>query len=229
MAQPMLGEVELQLVQNILVDENQILNLHSIPALEGDFFQKLGRRISRITLTGVITGTESGEGLRTLREKFRAAEPVSFVADIATATKLDRVVIEAMDVRELAGKPERFEYALTLREFIAPPTDRSITEQSNSQPENQTDSQAIDAEIAQEATELQEQAVTQIEAELGTIEITVELNDLTIDLSQVQIQVQGESEDGQTITFLLSNPENGVFRKMDVPVGQYTATLVIPE
>ncbi|NJK51921.1 MAG: hypothetical protein HC936_02335 [Leptolyngbyaceae cyanobacterium SU_3_3] len=42
MAQPMLGEVELQLVQNILVDENQILNLHSIPALEGDFFQKLG-------------------------------------------------------------------------------------------------------------------------------------------------------------------------------------------
>ena len=120
-AKPMLGDVELQLVQEIDAEEDQVLAQHGVPALEGDFLQGLGRRAERVTLTGVITGPEAGDGLKSLREKFRGAAPVSFVADIATATKVDKVLIEEMGVRDLAGKPERFEYAFGLREFIPPP------------------------------------------------------------------------------------------------------------
>ncbi|MGH9940555.1 MAG: DNA circularization N-terminal domain-containing protein, partial [Blastocatellia bacterium] len=105
---PMLDGVELQLVQKIAADDEEVVVQHGVPALEGDFLQDLGRRASRITLTGVMTGPEAGDDLKTWREKFRAAETVSFVADIATATKVDKVLIEEFGIRELAGRPERF-------------------------------------------------------------------------------------------------------------------------
>src|SRR5829696_8905220 len=105
MARPILDDVELQQVQNIEVEQNQELAQHGIPALEGDFLQDLGRGATRVALTGVLSGAESAEGLKTLRDKFRAAEPVSFVADITTATRVDQVLIEELGVRELAGKP----------------------------------------------------------------------------------------------------------------------------
>src|SRR2546421_847152 len=120
-SKPMLGDIELQQVQKIEVDEDQVLAQQSVPALEGDFLQRLGRRSTQISLTGVLTGTEAGAGLKTLQEKFRAAAPISFVADIATATKVEKVLIEEMGFRELAGKTAPFEDAITLREFIPPP------------------------------------------------------------------------------------------------------------
>jgi hypothetical protein len=116
---PMLDGVELQEVEWVEGNQIQILKQHRVPALEGDLLQPLGRRAVRIRLQGMLTGSEAGKSLETLRGKFRAAEPVRFVADIATATKIARVLIEEMRVRELAGKPERFEYAITLVEYIA--------------------------------------------------------------------------------------------------------------
>lgn len=118
-AKPILDTVELQQVEWIEGNQNQILKQHHVPALEGDFLQPLGRRAARIRLQGVLTGSNAAKSLATLRGKFRAAQPVRFVADIATATKVARVLIEEMRIRELAGKPERFEYAITVVEYIA--------------------------------------------------------------------------------------------------------------
>ncbi|VAW30262.1 hypothetical protein MNBD_CHLOROFLEXI01-3949 [hydrothermal vent metagenome] len=127
MIKPMLDDLELQQVQTLEVDGDQVWAQHDIPALEGDFFQGLGRRAAQVTLTGVLSGAEVADGLQSLRDKYRAAAPVDFVADIATATRIDEVLIEEMGVRELAGKPARFEYAFTLREFIpATPPRREI-------------------------------------------------------------------------------------------------------
>jgi outer membrane protein OmpA-like peptidoglycan-associated protein len=114
----MLGDLELQQVQLVGVDADQVFARHQVPALEGDFLQLLGRRASRVACSGVLTGPTAGDGLKALRDKFRAAEPVTFTADIATATRLDQVLIEEMTIRELAGRPERFEYAFTLREYL---------------------------------------------------------------------------------------------------------------
>ena len=122
MARPMLDTFELPLVQTIEGTETEALEQHSVPALEGDFLQDLGRRAARIKLAGVMTGAEAADALKTLREKHRAAAPVTFVADIATATKIDKVLIEQLDVREFAGRPERFAFSLELLEFVpAPP------------------------------------------------------------------------------------------------------------
>jgi outer membrane protein OmpA-like peptidoglycan-associated protein len=119
-AKPMLDGIALQQVQEIGGEQREIFNQHHVPALEGDFHQDLGRRAVRIGLNGVLTGPEAANNLATLRTKFRAAAPVAFVADIATATKVTRMLIEEMGVRELAGKPMRYEYALKLVEFIGP-------------------------------------------------------------------------------------------------------------
>lgn len=122
MTRPMLDTFELPLVQSIEGTETEALEQHSVPALEGDFLQDLGRRAARIKLAGVMTGAEAADALKTLREQHRAAAPISFVADIATATKVDKVLIEQLDVREFAGRPERFAFSLELLEFVpAPP------------------------------------------------------------------------------------------------------------
>lgn len=125
-AKPMLDGVELPQAQRIASEDEEVLVQHGVPALEGDFLQDLGRRAVRVTLSGVMSGAEAGEDLKGLREKFHAAAPVPFVSDIATATRVDKVLIEEMGVRELAGKPERFEYALALREHTPPP---AVTEE----------------------------------------------------------------------------------------------------
>jgi hypothetical protein len=88
----MLDDVELQHIQKVEAEDQQVLAQHGVPALEGDFLQDLGRRVTRLTLVGVMTGPEAGEQLKTLRLKFRNAEPVSFVSDIATATTVEKVL-----------------------------------------------------------------------------------------------------------------------------------------
>src|SRR6266478_6799340 len=205
-AKPMLGDVELQLVQEIDAEEEQVLAQHSVPALEGDFLQGLGRRAERVTLTGVITGPEAGDGLKSLREKFRGAAPVSFVADIATATKVDKVLIEEMDVRELAGKPERFEYGFALREFIPPP---KTQQEKPLPPPPPPPPPPVDT---------------------GTliVEVVVE-GQSDFDFSKVTLTVEGTQDDKRSLSRTLTTRENNVWTEDNMPPGQYTAKAVVVE
>jgi outer membrane protein OmpA-like peptidoglycan-associated protein len=119
---PMLDDLELPLAQRIDSEHDHVLARTDVPGLEGDFFASEGRRSTRFTLSGVVTGEEAREGLQKLRDKFNLATPVPFVSDISTATRVDQVLIEELGVREIAGRPQRFEYAFALREFLpAPP------------------------------------------------------------------------------------------------------------
>src|SRR5947209_624091 len=101
MARPLLDGVELEQVQKVESDDAEAVETHGVPALEGDFLQDLGRRAVRISLNGAMLGDSAGESLKTLREKFRTVQPVSFVSDIASATKVDKVLIEDFGVREI--------------------------------------------------------------------------------------------------------------------------------
>lgn len=204
MARPMLGDVELQLVQRLETDEDQVLTRHEIPALEGDFFQQQNRRATRLTLTGVLTGPAAGEGLKTLRDKFRAAAPVDFVADISTATRVDQVLIEEMGVRELAGKPERFEYAFTLREYI--PAEEVITEEPPEPEEPEDPADDIDDNV-------------------GTlvVEVIVE-GQPNFDFGRLTVSVRGAQADGTTLSRNLTNHEGNIWTEENVPAsqGEYT-------
>jgi len=206
---PMLEDIELQHVQKIEVDGDQVLIQHSVPALEGDFLQRLGRRGTQITITGVLTGPEAGDGLKNLRDKFRAAEPVSFVADIAAAIQVDQVLIEEMGVRELAGKPERFEYAFTLREYIPPAPLEAVTVQQ------------IDEQTQEQASEISSQQVDNIAEGTGTLEVQVDIEDGE-DYTGIVVVVEGETSDGEAFSTRSEEQENGVYRFTDFPAGTYT-------
>ncbi len=202
----MLDGVELEQVQKVEAEDKEVLAQHGVPALEGDFLQDLGRRVTRLTLTCVITGPEAGNQLKVLREKFRGATPVPFVADIATATKVNKVLIEEMGVRELAGKPERFEYELTLREFIPAP-----------RPE-------------QEEPPPPPPPPPEPEVETGTlvVEVIVE-GQPNFDFSKVSVTAEKINADGSRPSQLLVNRDANVWTEERMTLGQFTVKAVVTE
>ena len=118
---PMLGDLELRTIQHITTLEQRALVEHRVPGMAGSAFQDLGRSAARIQLSGILFGEEARAGLERLREKFQAAEPLSFAADITTATAIAEVLIEDLRVIELAGRPNTFGYTIVLRESPPPP------------------------------------------------------------------------------------------------------------
>lgn len=198
MTRPMLDDLELQQVQTITLDGDQVWVQHAVPALEGDFLQGLGRRASQITLTGVLTGAEVADELQNLRAKFHAAHPVSFVADIATATRIDQMLIEEMGVRELAGKPGRFEYAFTLREY---------------------------SEAQGPGRETPPTEPPEIEPEIATLIVQVVVEgEPAFDHSQTVVEVTGTKAEGGTERRTLGNRVDDTWTETPFPPGTYTVT-----
>lgn len=117
---PMLDDLELPQVQEVRTHELRALAEHKPPGRAGSFLQNLGRRPTLLLVWGVASGPGARAFLARLEDKFRAARPVPFVADIVADAELERVVIHDLKLDELAGKPERFTYVLTLRELIEP-------------------------------------------------------------------------------------------------------------
>src|SRR6185295_9922194 len=193
---PVLDDIELELVQKIDSDQDQVLNRTSVPGLEGDFLESEGRRATTFTLNGVMVGETSAESLEKLRKKFREAKPIPFVSDISTAVKVDQVLIEDMGVRDLAGRPERFEYALTLREFKEAPTP------------------PIEPPI--------EPPVNQLKTTLE-VKVTV-LNEPTFDFSHTRVFIEGTASTGATVNReLTTKTSDNVWREDPMePGNNYT-------
>lgn len=200
---PVLDDLELELVQKIDSEQDEELVRSAVPGLDGDFLASVGRRATRFTLTGVVIGEEAGDSLKKLREKFASADPVSFVSDIATATQVDKVVIEEMGVRELAGRPERFEYSFTLREFKAPepPTDIIVPPPPPPPPAIHT-----------------------------CLEVTVIVaDDPNFDFSTIRVSLTGTTAAGASFSKQLTNRNGNVWTEDDTPPGNmppgtYTVT-----
>jgi hypothetical protein len=120
MARPVLDDLELPQVGEITTLDRRALCEHKPPGMAGSLVQNLGRRPLRVVVTGVITGPDALSTAEKLDDKFRAAKPVPFTADIVADANLDLVQIEDLRLTDLAGKPQRVGYVLTLREFMKP-------------------------------------------------------------------------------------------------------------
>lgn len=124
---PLLDNLELPQVQETVTYDRRALPEHKPPGMAGSLHQNLGRSPTRVVLYGIATGPTARDFAEKLDAKFRAGKTVPFAADIVADAKLNQVLIEDLRLQELAGKPERFAYVLTLREFIKPvaPADTS--------------------------------------------------------------------------------------------------------
>lgn len=200
---PMLGDLELQQVQQVATDGDQVFARHRVPVLEGDFLQGLGRRGGRIVVGGVVSGEGIEERMDGLREAFRAARPVSFVSDIATATRVGEVLIEELEVRELAGKPVRFEYRLVLREYTEP-------EPVTTEPPPEIPPPGL----PEEATLVVEVIV---EGEPG------------FDMERVTVTARGTTADGDELTRQLTDRSGNFWTGEDFPPGEYTVEAAVTD
>jgi hypothetical protein len=116
----MLDNLELLQVQEIATLERRVLAEHKPPGMAGSLLQNMGRRPLRLALWGVTSGAEARRFIEELSSKFRAGQPLPFSADIVADSRIERIMIDDLRVQELAGKPQRYAYVLTLREYIEP-------------------------------------------------------------------------------------------------------------
>lgn len=125
---PMLDDLELPNVQEINVHDRRVLAEHKPPGMDGSLLQNMGRRPAHLVLWGISAGPDVLDFVEALDGKFKAADPVPFIADIVTDAEIDEMVIEDLKWQELAGKPQRYAYVLVLREYIEPvePEDQSF-------------------------------------------------------------------------------------------------------
>lgn len=137
---PMLAGTELPQVQDLSTKDLRALAEHKAPGKDGSMLQNLGRAPTYVTVTGVASDPTSLGLLEKLKDDLRTGQPVPFVADITADTTVDEVLIDDVQVRQLAGRPSRYAYAIALREYAEP-----------IEPES---SAALDADVLSEATDL---------------------------------------------------------------------------
>lgn len=119
---PLLGEFALDGIEYIESLESRALVEHRVPGLAGNYFQDMGSAANAI----VVIGTQHGDDQRDdflggIRDIFNKGEPTTFVADINTATDITDVVIEDLQVVEMAGALPHFWYMVRLRKYVEPP------------------------------------------------------------------------------------------------------------
>jgi hypothetical protein len=91
------------------------------PRQDGSIFQDLGRDPVTVLVDGLLLGAAALSGLEQLRAAQLAAEPLPFAADVVIGSELTEVLIEDLQVRQVAGYPDRYRYTLRLREYKRSP------------------------------------------------------------------------------------------------------------
>ena len=119
---PMIGEYEVPGIQRIGTVEGRALVEIPVPGLEGSYHQDLGSGAMTIVIEGTLAGDDPRDAfLESVRAAFNAGEPVDFVADIVTATSVEKVRIADLDVVERATSADGFGYVIALRQHVEPP------------------------------------------------------------------------------------------------------------
>ena len=92
------------------------------PGRAGSLYQDLNSGPLRLAITGSLYGDETrDEFLEAVREKFRAGEAITFVADILTATAVQYVVVQELQFAENGTRPDQTDYLIVLSESPPPP------------------------------------------------------------------------------------------------------------
>ena len=119
---PMLGDWEVPRIERIGALDRRRLARVSVPGLEGDLHHDLGAHSLVVEIEGSLhSDEERDEFLSKVSEPFLAGDPLAFVADITTATKLEQVVVEFVAVEEVNDAARAFRYHVGIRQYVEPP------------------------------------------------------------------------------------------------------------
>jgi hypothetical protein len=119
---PVLDGWEIPRISTIQTVESRSMVELAVPGMTGSLYQDLNSTPARIVITGSLYSDDvRDQFLNDLRGKYKAGDPVTFVADIVTATEVQYVVIDELRMEEKAGTPDEMTYWLALRESPPPP------------------------------------------------------------------------------------------------------------
>jgi prophage DNA circulation protein len=116
-----LGDLELDRVTGLVIDESRKLAVHRWPGADGDIVQDMGMAAARIWLTGVAIGDDAGARLEQVRGAMQAGEPLDFTASAAVASNIDQIVIAALRVTQPPGRANFYDYQMELVRYVPPP------------------------------------------------------------------------------------------------------------
>jgi hypothetical protein len=120
--QPVLGDWAIPRIHTLETLEVRAFAELALPGSHGSVFHDLDAEPARLLIAGSLHGDEAREtALTAVRERFRAGEPLTFVADILTATEIAHVLIEELRLAEHAEAPDQTEYRIVLVESPPPP------------------------------------------------------------------------------------------------------------
>ena len=120
-----IGGIILNRIHKISTLENADFASHRLPGLDGDIVQNMGRHSVRLCIEGIYYGDEAQDNLETLRDLYKAREPVDFLAEIIGQAYFSQVVLERFEVRQAAQEPNQFSYLLDIKEYVPPPEPES--------------------------------------------------------------------------------------------------------
>lgn len=119
---PMIGDWEIPRIESIHTYENRRFVELAIPGKLGSLYQDMHNNPMSLVIVGSLYGEESNSiFLETVREKFNAGDPVTFIGDIVTATEVQYVLIESLQLKESSHRPDQIDYAIVIKESPPPP------------------------------------------------------------------------------------------------------------
>ena len=119
---PVMGGFEIPHIAAIETLERRDFVELRVPGRTGSLFHDLDSRPTRVEIRGSVHGDDDRDAfLNEVRSRFSAGEPITFAADIVTATEVQYVVIEALDVEETGTRPDQLAFHMILRESPPPP------------------------------------------------------------------------------------------------------------
>jgi len=118
----MLDDWELPSIERVELIESRRLARLGVPGLTGDLHQDLGAESLTVAITGSLQGDDRRSALlETLQEKFRAGDPLPFVADIVESSELEEVIIVGFEIVETDDWSDAVRYRVVLRQYVEPP------------------------------------------------------------------------------------------------------------
>lgn len=119
---PVLGDWEIPRIAAIQSAERRAFAELATPGRVGSLFHDMNSTPTTVALRGSLYGDEVRNTFLTeMRQRFKAGAPVTFVADILTATDVQYVVIEMLHLQESGIRPDQTDYLIVLRESPPPP------------------------------------------------------------------------------------------------------------
>ena len=119
---PLLGDWEIPHIESIGSLERRELVELEVPGRAASLYQDLNAAPTRVVISGSLYGDEDRDSfLEEVRSKFGAGEPVTFVADIVTATEVQYVLIDTLRFEQGAQRPDEISYLIAIRESPPPP------------------------------------------------------------------------------------------------------------